>query len=148
MESVSNILEAAKAFIRHRDQAKTAVNSTSLRAKIRDLETNPSFENAGLADILKAELPAIEASEKQSFNQDRYKQEVLSRWPRQFEYLERYVIDPSDPVSVEKHAVLDSIEAAGDQLNRLPDQFQFTGEIVRPDDWSRVLNNRRESNNE
>ncbi len=149
-DQLSGIVAAARSYIRNRQSARTVITAAAVKGKIKELETHPTFENAGLADVLRAQLPKIEAAEQKSFTPEQYRAELSTRWPVQYQYLERHFIDPSDPNIVEKLKVLDAIESEGNQCNQRPDMYSFESPNMarrNPDEvlWKSVLNNRRES---
>lgn len=150
---LNSLKAAAAAYIRNRQSGRTSITAAAVKSKIKEMESHPTFENAGLADVLRAQLPEIEASERKAFSPERYRQELSTRWPVQYQYLERSFIDPNDPMAPEKLEILDAIEQEGNQCNQRPDLFKFetpTGGHKDRDAalWERVKNNSLGGNDE
>ncbi len=151
-DQLSGIVDAAKSYVKNRNSSRTTTTAARVKAKIKELEQRPTLDNVGLVDVLKAQLPEIEQREKKAFTPERYKAELSTKWPVQYQFLERDSIDPADPNVVEKLKVLDIIESEGNQCNQRPDLFQFDSPNMarrNPDEvlWQNVKNNRREVSN-
>jgi hypothetical protein len=148
VDRLSGIVDAAKAYIRNRQSNRSAITASAVKAKIKELEQRPTLDNVGLVDVLKAQLPEIEQAERKTFTPERYRQELSSRWPVQYQYLERDSIDPADPNVVEKLKVLDIIESEGNQCNQRPDMYSFDSPNMarrNPDEilWQNAMANRK-----